>query len=320
MAQPASVRDQHYGGARPDVAAAFGSGQFAASGFSFLYPTEFQPGGQNATVSFVDTLTNQTMTASVIVNALPSARPFGVLDTPAPNARVSGDMPLTGWVLDDVGILGNIYVYRNALSGETPTANAGNRIFVGVATQVPGARPDVQAAFPGYPRNDSAGFGAMILTNALPNGGNGTFTFTVDVADFVRPQATFAARTVIVDNAGSPLPFGAIDSPAPGETISGDWDITGWALTPQPSAIPFDGSTIDVVIDNVVVGHATYNVARPDVKALFPGPVNADGPGAYLRFDTRTLANGLHTISWVVRDDAGHTKGIGSRYFTVTNP
>jgi hypothetical protein len=32
------------------------------------------------------------------------------------------------------------------------------------------------------------------------------------------------------------------------------------------------------------------------------------------------LENGVHTISWVVTDDAGVSDGIGSRYFTVQNP
>ncbi len=35
--------------------------------------------------------------------------------------------------------------------------------------------------------------------------------------------------------------------------------------------------------------------------------------------DTTALTNGLHTISWVVRDDAGQTSGIGSRFFRVQN-
>ncbi len=35
--------------------------------------------------------------------------------------------------------------------------------------------------------------------------------------------------------------------------------------------------------------------------------------------DTRALANGLHTIAWVVRDSAGRGAGVGSRFFSVFN-
>ena len=35
--------------------------------------------------------------------------------------------------------------------------------------------------------------------------------------------------------------------------------------------------------------------------------------------DATALADGLHTISWVVYDNAGRVNGVGSRYFTVQN-
>jgi hypothetical protein len=228
-------------------------------------------------------------------------------------------MALTGWVMDDVGILGNLLIYRDALAGEPSSAGTPGKVFIGVATRVAGARPDVQAIFPNYADNDRAGFGAMILTNALPNGGNGTFTFHIQVAD--RFNAVWLGpRTVTVNNASSPLPFGAVDTPQPGQTVSGIITVYGWALTPGANTIPLDGSTIEVFVDGVFVGHPSYNEPRPDVQALFPGYTNSAGPGGHLNFDTRTLSNGLHTIAWVVRDDAGNAKGIGSRYFTVANP
>jgi hypothetical protein len=37
-------------------------------------------------------------------------------------------------------------------------------------------------------------------------------------------------------------------------------------------------------------------------------------------FDTTRYANGLHTIYWVVTDSAGNQEGIGSRFFTISNP
>ncbi len=44
-------------------------------------------------------------------------------------------------------------------------------------------------------------------------------------------------------------PFGDIDSPASGVTISGNlYRVNGWLLTPQPNTISFDGSTISLYI------------------------------------------------------------------------
>jgi hypothetical protein len=70
----------------------------------------------------------------------------------------------------------------------------------------------------------------------------------------------------------------------------------------------------------VAAGHPTYNNFRGDIAATFPGYVNSNGAVGYFILDTRTLANGVHTIAWLVRDRAGNADGIGSRYFTVFNP
>ena len=126
--------------------------------------------------------------------------------------------------------------------------------------------------------------------------------------------------TIHANNSASPAPFGAIDTPAQGETISGSSYVNfGWALTPQPKTIPRDGSTISVLIDGAAVGPVSYDHFRPDVAGLFPGLNNSDGAVGHRTFDTTTLADGLHTIAWVVTDDAGAGQGIGSRYFTVDN-
>jgi len=52
---------------------------------------------------------------------------------------------------------------------------------------------------------------------------------------------------------------------------------------------------------------------------LFPGLNNSNGAVGYFMLDTRTLSNGVHTIEWVARDNAGNAQGMGSRYFTVKN-
>jgi hypothetical protein len=127
-------------------------------------------------------------------------------------------------------------------------------------------------------------------------------------------------KTITVDNDNAVKPFGAIDTPSQGGTASGSSFINwGWVLTPMPNKIPTDGSTIDVWVDGVKLGHPTYNIYRTDITSLFPSYANSDGAVGYFYLDTTAYANGVHTIQWTAKDNAGNTDGIGSRYFTIQN-
>jgi hypothetical protein len=209
----------------------------------------------------------------------------------------------------------SVKIYRDPVSGE-----GGGLIYIGDGVFVEGARPDVARAFPGYPNNSRAGWGYMLLTYFLPNGGNGTFKLYAVVTDGVGNQVTLGTKTIICDNANAVKPFGAIDTPTQGGTASGSSFINwGWALTPKPNNIPIDGSTIKVWVNGVNLGHPVYNRYRSDIAALFPGYANSNGAAGYFYLDTTTFENGVHTIQWTVTDSAGNTDGIGSRYFTIRN-
>ena len=238
-----------------------------------------------------------------------------MVDTPAGGATgVTGALGVTGWALDDTGVQ-TVEIWRDAVSGE-----AGGPLFVGSATFVAGARPDVAAAYPAYPNANRAGWGYMLLTNMLPGGGNGAYTLRLWAVDSDGARAFLGSRAITCANSTATKPFGTIDTPGQGQTVSGSaYVVFGWALTPQPSAIPTNGSTIWVYVDGAPVGHPVYNQYRSDIASLFPGYANTDGAVGYYVLDTTTLANGIHSIAWSVTDDNGHADGIGSRYFWVQN-
>jgi hypothetical protein len=249
-----------------------------------------------------------------VINSNQSAAPFGGFDTPGDNTTVRSSIPVTGWVLDDIGVA-SVKLYRDPVSGE-----GNNLIYIGDAGFVEGARPDVELAYPDYPANYKAGWGYMMLTNFLPGGGNGTFKLHAIATDTSGKQVTLGTKTITVDNAGAVKPFGAIDTPAQGGSASGNSFINwGWALTPQPNSIPTDGSTIDVIVNGKVLGNPNYNIYRSDIASLFPTYANSNGAVGYYALDTTTLTDGVHTIQWLARDSSFNTDGIGSRYFTVSN-
>jgi hypothetical protein len=250
------------------------------------------------------------------------APPFGSFDTPVDNTTgVSGAIPVTGWALDNIEVT-HVDILREPVTGETP----GNLVFIGTAVFVAGARPDVAALNPSYPFQNRAGWGYQMLTNLLPNAsgsgapGNGTYKLHAIAFNKAGLQTDLGTKTIAVDNVHATKPFGTIDTPTQGGTISGADSVNfGWALTPQTGMIPFDGSTISVVIDGVPVGHPVYNQFRSDIASLFPGYKNSMGAVGFFHINTTTLANGVHTISWNVFDDLGRGEGLGSRYFNVLN-
>ena len=302
-----------YGQPRADVGAFHGS-RFTNSGFTLTAASALPPGAYTITAYAHSTATGTfNVTASVAVTLLGPMAPFGSLDTPADLTTVTGELAVTGWALDDVAGT-RVDIYRSAVAGES-----GGIVFIGRGVFIRGARPDVQAAYPNAADSDSAGWGLMVLTNFLPNQGNGTFTLYAYAVDGSGLQTLLGTRRIVAANAGSVKPFGTIDTPGQGETVSGTITSFGWALTAQPNIIPVNGSTIDVYVDGVFRGHPVYNNYRSDIATMFPGLRNSGGAVGYILIDTTTLSNGLHTIQWVVTDSAGQASGMGSRFFRVQN-
>ena len=258
-----------------------------------------------------------------VINIGTAAPPFGSFDTPANDTTgLAGDVAVTGWALDTIGVQ-MVQIWRDPVGGETPGSNG--LILVGNAVFVPEARPDVQALYPNYPLNNAAGWGYMMLTNGLPNNGgsagtgNGTYTLHAIATSIDGNTVELGTKTITCDNAAATTPFGTIDTPGEGATVSGTIVNFGWALTPQPYIIPTDGSTIWITVDGQNLGHPVYNQYRSDIATGFPGYNNTDGAVGYFYLDTTTLSNGMHNIGWLVTDNAGRTNGVGSRFFWVLN-
>lgn len=240
-----------------------------------------------------------------------TSAPFGSFETPTDKTTgITGAIPITGWALDDIRV-NQVEIYLEQ----------GKKLdFIGNAIFVEDARPDVEQAYPDYPFNYKAGWGYMLLTNFLPDQGNGRFTFYAVAVDSEGNHSTLGTKTITCDNANAVKPFGAIDTPTQGGIASGkQFTNWGWVLTPQPNSIPPDGSTINVWVNGVDLGHPTYNFYRADIADFFPGYFNSNGACGYFFLNTAKYENGMHTIFWSAEDSAGNKEGVGSRYFFVQN-
>ncbi len=242
--------------------------------------------------------------------------PTGAFDTPANNTTgVTGSIPVTGWAIDDLEVT-RVRILRDPVAGEGAVP-----IFIGNAVFVDGARTDIQAGNPGAPRNTRAGWGYLMLTNFLPNQGNGTFKLYAYADDADGHTTLLGTRTITCDNANAITPFGAIDTPLQGGVVSGVVNNFGWVLAPGTvrADVP-GGGTVNVVIDGAVVGAPAGWTSRSDLTTLFPtGFSDLASTLAVFPIDTTGLTNGVHTIAWGVVANNTQSAGIGSRYFTVTN-
>jgi len=270
-------------------------------------------------LSPVAPITPRSLTVGLRVTDAASftSAPGGFIDTPAPNATgLSGAIAVTGWAVDDVGIA-RVQVFRDPVGSEST-----GLVYIGDATRVRGARPDIVSAFPGRPELSRAGWGFMILSNMLPNGGNGTFVFSAIAEDIEGRRTLLGQRSATFDNTNSVFPFGTIDFPAQGGLMSGTYNNQGWVLAQPGHVIPFSGSTIRLMVDGALQPNgASYDNVRPDVAFYFPAPTyaNSGGPAAQFTIDTTQFTNGVHTMVWTATDEAGVTQGIGSRYVEIQN-
>ncbi len=283
-----------------------GTGEISLS----VNATGLSSGTFTGTVTVSDGIAlNSPQTLSVILtvkNASQDELPQGEFATPTDGENYRSSIAVTGWVVDDIEV-SNVQIFN------------GND-YVGDAVFVEGARDDIAQSYPTYPKSYQAGWGYMLLSNFLPNGGNGTYTLYAKAVDSSGQTKVLGSKRITIDNANAVNPFGAIDAPAQGGTTSGSsFTMSGWVLTPLPNTVPTDGSTIEVYIDYQKAGTTGYNQYRSDIAGFFPGYNNSDGAWAYATLDTTAYDNGNHVLYWIATDDDGNSAGIGSRFFTIRN-
>jgi len=309
-----------------DPASGSGDGKFTVS----IDPDSYWVGEYDGTITLTSgDASNSPQFVDVsmqVYTAGSTEKPIGYWDTPEDGAtQVRGQIPVTGWALDDIEVE-RVEIWRRYEPEDPPEAqNDEGLVFVGEALFVEGARPNLETDPPykDYPFSYKGGWGYMLLTYGLARRGNGTYVLHAFAWDVEGNRTDLGTKTITCDNDNAVKPFGTLDTPTPGMTYPDDnyGNISfGWALTPQPKKIPFDGSTIYVYIDGELKGNVDeYGNYSASVAEMFPGYANTDNAYGHYSIDLGSYENGVHTIQWSAYDSDGVVEGIGSRYFNIQN-
>jgi hypothetical protein len=95
--------------------------------------------------------------------------------------------------------------------------------------------------------------------------------------------------------------FGFVDTPADNATVSGIIQVAGWAI---------DNCGVDrveIFLDGVQIGQATYGFPRPDVDLAFPGLSGSPNFGFQYYLNTRDYPNGTHALEVRATDTSENT-------------
>jgi hypothetical protein len=274
-------------------------GSSGAGSWSFTAPSL---GTSTVQVTAVSSTYGETFTATGAVSfTVAPPLPSVVIDSPLRGSSVSGSVTVSGWAIDNTTTSGTaISSVQVVIDG-----NAVGQAVYGVS------RPDVCTAYPGRPGCPNVGFNYQLNATSLSPGQH---TITVLATDTDgTPDVGSASVTVTVT--GVP-PTVHIDAPSAGSVLSGIATISGWALD-NTSAVGTAISNVQVKVDGIAVGNATYGISRPDVCNAYPGRIGCPNVGFSYPLNIAGLSAGSHTIT-VSATDADGTPDIGSTSVTVT--
>ncbi len=296
-----------YGIVRADVCAVFPARPGCPNvGFAYLLNTAVLSNG-NHTVAVSVTDSDGTPDSSSVAigitvsNSVAASPPSVFIDAPLAGAVVaSGMVAISGWAVDNTSSVGTAIA---SVVVKVDGTIAGTATY-GIS------RPDVCAVFPGRLNCPRVGYSYSLDTRTLSTG---LHTITVSAADSDGvPDVGNASIAIAVSNAP---PAVYIDSPTPGSVLSGVVTVAGWAIDSSASGTAIAG--VQVNVDGVLMGTATYGGARPDVCAAYPARPGCPNVGFTYQLNTGLLSVGPHTISVVAMDGDGNPD-TGSTPVSVT--
>jgi hypothetical protein len=346
----------NYGRTRPGVARRFpGYPDSNAAGFAYqLDTTHFLNGlhtvsarvqSRTGQVSYLNSLTFQfsNVTANLI--------PFGAIDYPDPQAEFFGNCArggfftvVDGWAVDPgvqrrgipsgVAYVELLIDHSFAIDPLSPSAsdfyNTHNDCHYsaaqgGLSSCYGLRRPDIEQQFPGLKDSPHSGFRFVLDVGLLlaetdafntPLYTPGQHLLTIragDVFNQVTELAEVPVTFTCIDFTQNDTSLGQISTPVPGILYSGTVLANGWALD-------LDGvQQVNIQVDGIFVGTATYGFPLSDISSRFPSYPNSPNPGWVFALDTTQLSNGEHRLSALVVDSTGRSDYIGNLKFIVAN-
>ena len=233
--------------------------------------------------------------------------PNGTVDSPAEGSHVQGVMTVTGVAWDPGATISRVDVLIDGVAQARGTLGLTRADFC--ATQNVTGCPRI-----GYSASvDLAGRGIA----------PGAHTLKVRVTNTRGALLDFPDKPVsfTVDAGPARLPFGKLETLSDGDTIKGTVILTGYAAATDLSVVG-----VDVLIDGISYGAATYGVSRTDIcNVLTPRPPNCPAIGFRLTLNTSSgvvpLPDGAHKLQLRVRDETGRLTVLPATpiAFTVAN-
>jgi len=186
---------------------------------------------------------------------------------------------------------------------------------VGLTVYVPGHYPYFGGlvSFAGSP--GPTGFGTIYFTPAAqfavgPNGVLESDIYLIAGDYKAARQAIYDLKATVTPPDIFP-PLGCVDIPTPSSQVAGTVEVAGWT---------FDNvgvSKVEVFVDDVLAGAATYGTSRPDVPTVWPSaPVEC---GFQYQLDTTPYPNGPHNLKVRVTDTSGNVAAFPQVPITVGN-
>lgn len=259
--------------------------------------------------------------------------PFGEIEFPNDQPELRGYCSsatprysvISGWALDSGTEINNEGVgYVELLIDHSLWANSlldcGYLAAAGGKVDCYGLRrEDISRMFPTLKDSIHSGFRFVLDVGALVRSGlyaPGDHWLTIRAGDIFNQRSqideikvTFECAEDIANEAS----LGYIELPPPGYAYHGTIPVSGWALDLEGVA------TVNILVDGVFQGVATYHGARPDIAQQYPGYVNNPNSGWTFNLDTTKTANGHHNVQAEVLDAKGATTLLGERLIYINN-
>jgi len=185
---------------------------------------------------------------------------------------------------------------------------------IGLTVYVPSQYPYVGGfdhSGPAGPTGDGTNYFAPFVT--LTIGPNFVFQgdFYLIAGDYVSARQLVYELHKSLSPADIFTPFGATDQPSAGSTVGGITTVSGWSFDDASVA------KVEILVDGVVDGTASYGSSRPDVAGTYPGaPVNI---GFSYLLNTAKYGNGTHTLNVRATDSSGNVSVFPDVGVTVGN-